>query len=225
MAFSTLSVVFVAGAATILTPCCLPLLPPLLSGSAGHRLRPMAIVSGSLVSFTGLGVAVGTLGSFSPDALRTPAFIVIIAFGAVMFDDDLHRIYSSYTSRLSGTVTGRVHALDGGDHPITSAFALGALLGVVWLPCVGPVLGAVLAYAATAGAAAESGVLLFVYGLGFSVPLLTVAYGGRIAGRSLADSIGLLGRGDAVRRVVGAVLLASGVGLLFEFDRVLLSAL
>jgi len=225
MAFSTLPVVFLAGAATILTPCCLPLLPPLLSGSAGHRLRPIAIVSGSLVSFTGLGMAVGTLGSFSPDALRTPAFVAIIAFGAVMFDDDLHRIYSSYASRLSGIATGRVHALDESNHPITSAFALGTLLGVIWLPCVGPVLGAVLAYAATAGAAAESGVLLFVYGLGFSVPLLAVAYGGRIAGRSVADSIGLLGRGDAVRRVVGAVLLASGVGLLFELDRVLLSAL
>lgn len=225
MELPTLSVVFLAGVATILTPCCLPLLPPLLSGSAGHRGRPVAIVSGSLLSFTALGVLVGTAGSFSPDALRLPAFLAIIAFGAVMFDDDLHRIYSTHTSRLVASASGRVAALDSRRRPVSSAFVLGTLLGVIWLPCVGPVLGAVLAYAATTGAAAESGLLLFVYGSGFAFPLLGVAYGGRLAGQSIAARLGVLGRRDVVRRTVGAVLLASGVALLFELDRVLLSAL
>ncbi|APW98686.1 cytochrome C biogenesis protein CcdA [Halobiforma lacisalsi AJ5] len=225
MELPTLSVVLLAGAATILTPCCLPLLPPLLSGSVGHRLRPVAIVSGSLLSFILLGVLVGTLGSFSPETLRAPAFLAIVAFGAVMVDDDLHGIYSRYASRLSSTATERVAALDEQRHPLASAFSLGLLLGVIWLPCVGPVLGAVLAYAATTGAALESGAFLFVYGVGFAIPLLGVAYGGKIAGRSIADYLGVLGRRDVVRRAVGVVLLVTGVALLFEADRVFLSAL
>ena len=225
MELPTLSIVFLAGVATILTPCCLPLLPPLLSGSVGHRLRPVAIVSGSLLSFTALGVLVGAVGAFSPELLRAPAFLAIIAFGAVMVDDDLHRIYSTYASRLSGSATQRVSMLDERRHPLASAFSLGVLLGVIWLPCVGPVLGAVLAYAVTAGAALESGFFLFVYGLGFSVPLLGVAYGGKVAGRSLGDRLGVLGRQDVLRRVVGVVLLATGVALLFEVDRIILSAL
>lgn len=225
MEVPTLSVVFLAGVATILTPCCLPLLPPLLSGSVGHRLRPIAIVAGSLVSFTALGVVVGTLGSFSPDTLRTPAFLAIVAFGAVMVDDDLNRIYSTYASRLSGWLTGSFSTLDADRRPLVSAFSLGTLLGVIWLPCVGPVLGAVLAYAATTGAAAESGLLLFVYGTGFAVPLLGVAYGGKIAGRSVVSRLGAVGGTETLRRIAGAILLVTGVALLFDLDRVLLSAL
>ncbi|MFA9427937.1 cytochrome c biogenesis CcdA family protein [Natronorubrum sp. A-ect3] len=220
-----LSVVFLAGVATILTPCCLPLIPPLLSGSVGHRFRPLAIVSGSLVSFTGLGLLVGTLGSFSPDTLRAPAFIAIVAFGAVMADNDLHNIYSRYASRLSSVATRQSTAFDSEKRPLVSAFLLGILLGVIWLPCVGPILGAVLVYAATAGATLESGLLLFVYGAGFSVPLLGVAYGGKFAGRSIAARLGALGRTDVIRRLVGFVLLATGVALLFDVDRILLSAL
>ncbi|THE64733.1 cytochrome c biogenesis protein CcdA [Salinadaptatus halalkaliphilus] len=225
MEIPTLSVVFVAGMATILTPCCLPVLPPLLSGSVGHRFRPIAIVSGSLLSFTALGVLVGSVTSFSPETLRAPAFLAIAAFGAVMVDDDLHRTYSNAASRLSSVASRQASIFDEGDRPLASAFSLGTLLGVIWLPCVGPVLGAVLAYAATAGTALESGVFLFVYGLGFSVPLLGVAYGGTITGRSIATRVGILGRGDAVRRVVGLILLGTGIALLFELDRILLSAL
>lgn len=225
MALPSLVVVFFAGAATILTPCCLPMLPPLLAGSVGHRLRPLAIVSGSLVSFTLVGVLVGALGVLSPRALRLPAFLAIIAFGAVMVDDDLHRIYSSYASRFSGVAATWTEAFDDGRRPLLSGLFLGTLLGVIWLPCVGPVLGAVLAYAATAGEAVESGLLLFVYGSGFSVPLLGVAYGSRIAGRSILKRTGIRGREEMLRRGVGVVLLASGVALLFGLDRVFLSAL
>lgn len=225
MALPSLVVVFLAGAATILTPCCLPMLPPLLAGSVGHRLRPLAIVSGSLVSFTLLGVLVGTLGVLSPRTLRLPAFLAIIAFGAVMVDNDLHRIYSSYASRFSGAAATWMDVFDDGRRPLLSGLFLGTLLGVIWLPCVGPVLGAVLAYAATAGEALESGLLLFVYGAGFSVPLLGVAYGSRVAGRSVLQRTGIRGREEMLRRGVGVVLLASGVALLFGLDRVFLSAL
>jgi len=220
-----LSVVFLAGVATILTPCSLPLLPPLLSGSVGHRLRPVAIVAGSLLSFTTLGILVGSLGAISPETLRAPAFLAIVFFGAVMVDDDLNRTYSTYASRLSGSAAKRAAVFDEERRPVGSAFALGAFLGVIWLPCVGPVLGAVLAYAATTGATGQSGLLLFVYGLGFAVPLLGVAYGSKLVGRSAAERLGLLARGDALRRGVGVVLLLTGLALLFELDRVLLSAL
>ncbi|NGM70689.1 cytochrome c biogenesis protein CcdA [Natronolimnobius sp. AArcel1] len=225
MEVPTLTVVLLAGVATILTPCCLPLLPPLLSGSVGHRARPVAIVAGSLLSFTAIGVAVGSLGAISPETLRVPAFLTIIAFGAVMIDEDLHRTYSNYASKLAGVASQQASVFDEQTHPLASAFSLGLLLGVIWLPCVGPVLGAVLAYGAVTGAALESGLLLFVYGIGFSLPLLAVAYGSKLGGRSIAARIGVLERPDILRRVVGVVLVASGLALLFELDRIMLSAL
>lgn len=225
MELPSLTAAFLAGMLTILTPCCLPLLPPLLSGSVGHRLRPPAIVAGSVVSFTALGVAVGSLGALSPDSLRLPAFLIIVAFGAVMADDDLHRLYSRYASRLAGAATARSSALEESRHPVASAFVLGLTLGVIWLPCVGPVLGAVLAYAATTGTAAGSGLLLFVYALGFAVPMLGVAYGGERAGARMRERVDGVGGPAAIRRLAGYALLLTGVALLFELDRVLLSAL
>ena len=55
--------VFLAGIVTILKPCCLPLVPAIFSGSAGHRLRPVAIVSGLTLSFTTMGVLVSAFGA------------------------------------------------------------------------------------------------------------------------------------------------------------------
>ena len=225
MELPTVAGVFLGGVVTVFTPCCLPMIPPLLSGSVGHRLRPPAIVAGSVVSFTAVGVVVGALGALSPDVLRAPAFVVVIAFGAVMADDDLNDWFGEKTARLSSAGARTADVFDTGARPVASAFILGLLLGVVWLPCVGPVLGAVLAFAAVEGDVATSGFLLFVYGVGFGLPLLGVAYGGKYGGRRLLDGLGSLGREGVLRRFAGYVLVATGVAFLFELDRVLLSAL
>ena len=76
---------FAAGILTAFTPCCLPVLPPLLSGSVGHRLRPVAIVAGSVLSFTAIGVVTGYLGMLAPETLRAPAFVTVIVFVVVGF--------------------------------------------------------------------------------------------------------------------------------------------
>ncbi|MFD1586033.1 cytochrome c biogenesis CcdA family protein [Halorientalis brevis] len=211
--------VFLAGILTILTPCCLPMLPPLLAGGVGHRLRPVGIVAGSVVSFTAAGVATGALGSLDPDAFRLPFTVLMIGFGAVMVDDDLNAIYERYASRVAGRATSLSTTLERGSHPLASAVALGLLLGVIWLPCVGPVLGAVLAYVGTTGDLVRSGALLFVYGTGFGLPLLVVAYGGKRSGQWLRDRVLTEDRPAVLRRVAGGLLVLTGVSMLFEIDK------
>ncbi|AUG47730.1 cytochrome C biogenesis protein CcdA [Haloarcula taiwanensis] len=224
MAAVSLLASFAAGAMTVLTPCCLPVLPPLLSGSVGHRLKPLAIVGGSVVSFTLVGLVTGYLGTLTSDSLRAPAFLVIIAFGAVMADDDLHEAYAATASKVSGRVDG-LGILSSSAHPIAAGFALGLVIGILWLPCVGPVLGAVLAYAGTTGDISQSGLLLFSYGVGFGLPMLGVAYGSKVAGGQVREVLPGAERTESVRRLAGYLLLVSGVALLFQLDRVLLSTL
>jgi cytochrome c biogenesis protein CcdA len=217
--------VFAAGVLTILTPCCLPMVPPLLAGGVGHRLRPVSVVAGSVVAFTALGVAVGAVGGLTPDSFRLPFTLLMIAFGAVMADDDLNRLYSRYASRVAGRATEASELVDRDAHPLASGFLLGLLLGVVWLPCVGPILGGVLAYVGTTGDVMRSGALLFTYGVGFGLPLLGVAYGGKHAGRSLLDAATVDDNPELVRRVAGVVLAVTGVAMLFELDRLALRTL
>lgn len=215
--------VFAAGMFTALTPCCLPMIPPLLAGSSGHQFRPIAIVTGSITSFTTLGVATALVGSITPDTFRLPFVAMIIVFGAVMADDDLHTAYTTYASRVTGPVTRITTAVENAHHPLVGGFVLGLFLGVIWLPCVGPVLGSVLAFVGTSGDVTQSATLLFTYGVGFSGPLLIVAYGGKRAGKTLTTRVRSLKRPALIRRLSGYALVVTGVGLLFELDKALLA--
>jgi len=217
--------VFVAGTLTALTPCCLPMIPPLLAGSTGHRLRPVAIVSGSIASFTALGIITSLLSSVTPETLRVPFVLLIIAFGAIMADDDLHDAYTTAASRITGPASRVTTSVENTRHPLTSGFVLGLFLGIIWLPCVGPVLGSVLAYVGTSGDVTRSATLLFTYGVGFSGPLLAVAYGGKRASTMLTTRVRSLERPALVRRVSGYALVLTGIGLLFELDKALLAVL
>jgi len=82
--------VSIAGLATVITPCVLPILPAVLSGSVGSsRLRPLAIVLGMSITFTIMGILISALVSFAvlADYLRWFAIFFIIGMGAVLFDD------------------------------------------------------------------------------------------------------------------------------------------
>lgn len=185
MAFEpTLLLAYLAGVLTITTPCCLPMLPPLLAGSVGHRLKPLFIAFGASVSFTLMGglfsVMGWAVGGFG-DAMRLLSAWVIIALGAVMVDRDVRDLF---TRRTSGIVN-RFHAFFSRryelskERPLLGAFILGLSLGFIWIPCIGPILGAILTFVVYQGDIARGSLLLFVYSLGFGTSMLALAYGGR----------------------------------------------
>jgi cytochrome c-type biogenesis protein len=100
---------------------------------------------------------------------------------------------------------GRVRPGPAGALPLGMAFAAG------WTPCIGPVLGGILAIAGTQGSAARGAFLLFVYSLGLGLPFLLIGLGVRRLMAAL----------DFVKRnyhwfagVSGAVMVAIGVLLL-----------
>ena len=216
--------VFLAGFLTILTPCCLPMIPVLVVGANGHALRPVAIVVGSTVTFTALGVLTGMVGSVTPDTVRAPFAVLMLAFGAVMADDDLNELYSRYASRLAGRASRLTGRIDEDTHPLSNAFAVGLLLGVIWLPCVGPVLGGVLAYVGTTADVVGSARLLATYGAGFSVPLLGVAYLGQAGSTRLLDSVTSGASTELFRTATGYALVALGIAVLFGLDKLALAS-
>jgi len=212
--------VFFAGVLTILTPCCLPMIPVLVVGANGHRLRPVAIVAGSTLTFTALGTLTGALGAVTPETIRAPFAVLMLAFGVVLADDDVNDLYTTYASRLAGRATTLTNRVDEDRHPLGNAFVVGLLLGVIWLPCVGPILGGVLAYVGSSAGVGGGAALLFTYGVGFSIPLLGVAYAGRIGGRRLVDSASTA----SFRTATGYAFVLLGLAVLFDLDKLALAS-
>lgn len=221
--------VFIAGMATVITPCVLPILPAVLSGSVGSRLRPLAIVTGMSITFTLMGILVFALASFTffTEYLRWLSIFFIIGMGAVLFDDDINHAYVNTTSsvvnfgRQHSSFIGKLseRAPAGG---LLGGFFLGMSLGILWIPCVGPILGAVFAYVAessvTSGNLLHGTLLLVVYSLGVGIPMLIIAYSGKsVSGRVKW----FVKRGHFFKRLSGMVLILVGLMMLFDIDKYL----
>ncbi len=213
----TILLSFLAGLLTILTPCILPILPPMLAGSVGSRIRPIAIVSGSAVTFTlmgGLFSAIGIAGGSVGRSMRLFFVLLIIAFGAVWVDDDIDQIYTKYSSLIINRLLGG-SSIQRGDS-LLGAFVLGLSLGIVWIPCVGPILGAVLGFAALKGNLIGGTLLLLSYSIGLSVPMLAIAYGGK----RFAKNIEWAKKNSVtIKKLAGWVLILTGLSMLFGLDQ------
>ena len=165
-----------AGAATALTPCVLPVLPALLSaGATGGRRRPLGIVIGLTITHTFTIVALASLidGVGLADGLvRALAIVVLLAFGVALAVPVLSARLEAPLSRLA-----RFGPTDRGSG-FRSGLLVGAALGFVYAPCAGPILAAVISVAATGGASGEIVAVALAYGLGSAAVLFLLAYGG-----------------------------------------------
>jgi len=214
---------FLAGVVTIVTPCVLPIMPPLLAGSVGNRLRPLLIVSGSIVTFTlmgGLfsviGIAAGSLGN----SLRLFFVVLIIGFGAVWVDEDINEIYMKYSSTLLNRFFRQPVNPEG--ESLLGAFVLGLSLGIVWIPCVGPILGAVLSFVAIEGNLLMGSLMLLSYSIGLGIPMLIIAYGGKRVSGQLEWS---KRNSTRIKKLAGWVLILTGLAMLFGIDQYIQSFL
>ncbi len=199
----------IAGLATALSPCILPVLPIVLAGSAaGGPRRPYAIVAGLVATFT-LSVLFATwflelLGlpsTFLHDLAIALLFVVAAALLVPELGAALERPLMRLTRRPGGDLGG--------------GLLLGASLGLVMVPCAGPVLAAITVVAASRSVGTETLALTLAYAVGIAVPLLAFALGGRQA----THLTFIRAHAVTVRRVLGAVIGATALALVFHVDR------
>jgi cytochrome c biogenesis protein CcdA/thiol-disulfide isomerase/thioredoxin len=202
----------IAGAGTAITPCVLPVLPALLSASAlGGRRRPLGIVLGLAVTFTIAIVALAQLVNgvgLAKGAARTFAVVVLIAFGLVLLVPQLAQRVQAPLSRLA-----RFGPKSRGDG-FWTGLGVGAALGFVCAPCAGPILAAVISVSASSGPTVRVVVLAIAYSLGLSAMMLLYGFGGR----AVLARIKRAARGELVERVLGVVLLATGIAMAYNLD-------
>src|SRR3954470_11878503 len=167
----------IAGAATAVSPCVLPVLPIVLSaGAAGGRRRPLGIVTGLALSFTFATVAlvyvIDALG-LPDDLLRTLAIVALAGFGLALLLPPVGARIEAALSRLTSRVApGRA----GGDG-FGSGLLVGASLGLVYAPCAGPILAGVITVSASQPFTASRLAVAVAYGVG-SAPALYLPWSG-----------------------------------------------
>jgi cytochrome c biogenesis protein CcdA/thiol-disulfide isomerase/thioredoxin len=202
----------VAGAGTAITPCVLPVLPALLSASAGGgRRRPLGIVLGLAVTFTIAIVALAQLVKgvgLASGAARTLAIVVLVGFGLVLLLPGVAERVQAPLSRLA-----RFGPRTRGTG-FWSGLGVGAALGFVCAPCAGPILAAVTSVSASGGASARVVAIALAYAVGLSAVMLLYGLGGR----AVLTRIRRSARGHVVERGLGVVLLLTGVLMATNLD-------
>lgn len=206
LGLSALGLSFGAGLASVASPCVLPVVPIIVAGRAEeHRARPALIVAGLAASFVAMGVVTSLFGAAVGRALPVAekvAGVLVVVFGLLLLLDinPFKRLTWFYRFQTRG----------GGRW---SGLLLGASLGLVWIPCVGPVLSGVLAMVAAQGQLAAGVVLLLVYALGFAVPMLALGYGSQALRQRVRA---VASHPVAIRWVSGLLLLVFGVLILWK---------
>jgi cytochrome c biogenesis protein CcdA/thiol-disulfide isomerase/thioredoxin len=197
----------VAGFVTAVSPCVLPVLPILFAGGAtGSRRRPPAIIAGLVLSFSAFtlgGVWLLDQLGLPKDFLRDVAIGLLFLVAAILIWPRLGDLVQRPLYRIAKRPSGD---LGGG-------FLLGASLGLVFVPCAGPVLAAITVLGATSEVGWRAIVLTGAYSLGAAVPMLGIAYGGKAVMERLRP------HAQAVRLGLGVVVAATALAIAFNLDR------
>ena len=198
---------FGAGILSVSSPCILPLLPAVLATSAGKdKLRPLAIVLGVSISFITMGVVTSAFGAVFHThigEMKILAEVLILLMGfALLLDLSLFNSFSKFPLLAGMNEQGPV-----------SGFLLGLSLGVLWIPCVGPILGSILTLVALDGNTINGALTLSVYSLGFAIPMLILAYSAQLS----SSKMRLLSKYDAViKKGGGIVLILFGLWMIYN---------
>ncbi|ARG98125.1 cytochrome c biogenesis protein DipZ [Legionella micdadei] len=200
---------FIEGFALIISPCILPILPIVLASSlVSSKQRPLGIISGftltfalfaffsrQLVQYTGIDV----------DAVRHLSYLILLLLGLTMISSYLSEKFGRLTQRLSqvGSAFPSVNNPQGGFY---SGLFLGGLISIIWTPCAGPILAAVIVQTVIQKTTIISFFTLLAFALGAAVPMFIMAF----YGRKLIDTFGFFKQKALLfRKILGVIIIAS----------------
>jgi cytochrome c-type biogenesis protein len=220
----TIAAALTAGTLSFLSPCVLPLVPPYLVYLAGTSLERLAdaepaaavkrdtivaallFVAGFSTVFVALGAGASVIGAVLraySDVLATVAGIAIIMMG-------LHFLGLTRIALLMREKRAEMTRPVG----LWGAYAMGLAFAFGWTPCIGPILAAILAVAASEATIAKGAGLLAVYSLGLGIPFVVAAFAIEPFAAFLARFRAHLA---AVERVMGGLLVLTGIAFLTGF--------
>lgn len=203
-----------AGIMSFFSPCVLPLIPVyagVLTTDAAGQLslgrrcaNTIAFVLGISCIFVVMGAGAATLGSFA----YSPAVAIVLGALIVFFGLLLTGVIKvpALQKDLRSGALGKIQVKG-----VVGAFLLGVAFSFGWTPCVGPILGSILALAADQALALQGALLLLAYALGLCVPFVVITLA---SGAAFAHIRKLNKYLPAVQRIGGVLIAAMGVWMI-----------
>jgi cytochrome c-type biogenesis protein len=182
----SLSLAFLAGVLSFLSPCVLPLIPSYVSFITGISFKDLtvgtdrkkihyltitnsiAFILGFSTVFIALGISSSAVGSFFfqyVDMIRIIGGVVVIIFG----------LFIAGVLKLDFLMIQKKIYLSGKPAGYVGTFIVGMTFAAGWSPCIGPILGTILVYAGSKGSTLYGFQLLAAYSLGLAVPFFLSA--------------------------------------------------
>ncbi len=214
---------FVAGVLTILAPCTLPVVPLVFGAAAtGGRRRTLGILVGFSLTFVVAAVVLASAlaaAGLTTDLLRIASAVVLGLVGLTLVSSRIE----AWAERGLAPVAGFGKSLADGrpGDGLIGGLVLGGAIGLVWAPCVGPIMAAVIATAVTHGPSLVTVLIALAYVAGAIVPIAIIAGWGRRASLAFEGAVrrGRLRSGLGIAMLATAALVASGLDFTLE-DRV-----
>ena len=214
----TIGLAFLEGFALIISPCILPILPIILSGSlTGSKLRPFGIIFGFIVTFaivTLFSKALITAAHIDPEILRNISYVLLILLGIVMISTYLTEKFNILTQKLASAGQS-IQVANNPQSGFFGGFIFGGLIGIIWTPCAGPILAAVIVQVVIQSNNFNSVLTVFAFALGAGVPMLLIA----LLGRKIINQFHLSGEKTMLfRKILGCIIIASVLFLIFGYS-------
>ncbi len=208
---------FLAGIVTILSPCILPILPIILATSVtdeSSKRRPYGIVLGFILSFTFFTLFLSSLVKLigvNAEVLRSFSVIVIGMFGLSLLTPKFQVMTEALFSRLANFMPSSV-----GKTGFGGGVVIGLSLGLLWTPCVGPILASVISLAITGTVTTDAFFITLVYSLGTAIPMYLVI----TLGRNLFTRVPwLLSNTLMIQKIFGFIMIIVAFAIYRGYDR------
>lgn len=222
---------FAAGAVSFLSPCVLPLVPGYIAYVTGHaiapsstseestdvwaRLRVLSLSTSFVLGFTTVFVALGAGANAISSVLSVHRYEINVLSGALVI---LFGVFTTGLWRpgwLERDTRLQLKLVGGGP---VSAYLLGFAFAFAWTPCIGPVLGAVLAVAASSSQGSGGVALLAIYSLGLGLPFVLSA----LFFSQFVKQIAKFRRaGHLLQILAGIVMIAMGLAMITGYLTIL----
>ena len=214
---TTLSIAFLAGLISFLSPCVLPLIPGYISYISGTSLDKLVEKKKNLIfiktifftlGFSFVFIALGSTATFIGIFFLTNSDIFRIIAGAIIIFFSLQLIGIINLKFMNKDV--RIFT-DQYSHNLAFPVLVGAAFGFGWTPCIGPILGSILTLAAIEANISKSIFLLSSYSLGLAIPFII---SGVLIDKFLYFSKNFRKYLSKITKVGGIILLLTGIAIL-----------